>query len=352
LNLQNTKRVAHVPLALASPLSSSLSSAVCQVSLNRCKLLAPRAFLSHTSHLNSIASHLNSIASHILRCLTSHRISSPHIVTPLAASPHRRRLTLGSRATYAAFVPILRTLLLTTVAPSGPIRLQSLRQQQHLQVSCLACIRAVAPKCLTLPQVALPLVHAGPLLPPSPQCFGRLALAVATSAFVSPKPCLKCPAWLAQCADSAPKLLAARRLSHPSLTSSRPHLAPSRPRSLHFYGPSLQVTALAPVASSHPISFAPCSCHFLSSLMKSTYYDCDASAFMLSSFSEIIVRAIANCTEPLAHHSPPPPSSASRCMYTEKRFLLLKKKQPSCSATLLMTRFIQRAVGSTCKRFF
>jgi hypothetical protein len=39
--------------------------------------------------------------------------------------------------------------------------------------------------------------------------------------------------------------------------------------------------------------------------MKSTYYDCDTSAFMLFSFSEIFVRAIANCTEPLAHHSPP-----------------------------------------------
>lgn len=141
------------PLALASPLSSSLSSGLPSQS-QPVQAVAPRAFLSHTSHLNSIASHLNSIASHILRCLTSHRISSPQIVTPLSASPHRRRLTLGGRATYAAFAPILLTLLLTNVAPSGPICLQSLRQQQHSQVSCLARIRAVAPECLTLPQVA------------------------------------------------------------------------------------------------------------------------------------------------------------------------------------------------------
>ena len=99
------------PLALASPRSSSLS-AVCPLSLlTWCNLLAPpaRAFLSPTTHLNSIASYLLH--------LTSHRISSTHIGTHLTASPAAPN---GGRPTPAAIAPMPLTLLQTTVAQADP----------------------------------------------------------------------------------------------------------------------------------------------------------------------------------------------------------------------------------------
>jgi hypothetical protein len=101
------------PLALAASLLIALRGLS--------NLLAPpaRAFLSPTTHLNSIASHL-------LR-LTSHRISSTHIGTHLTASPAAPN---GGRPTpvcpHASHAPA------DYRGPSGSIRLQALWQQQYL----------------------------------------------------------------------------------------------------------------------------------------------------------------------------------------------------------------------------
>jgi hypothetical protein len=126
-------------------------------------------------------------------------------------------------------------------------------------VSRLSRSCAVAPKCLTLPQVASPLAHPGPFPPPGPQCFGRLALAVATSTGIRfPTALLKVPCLARPVHSQAPhRASALAPLAH-IVSPPSCSVAPTR-RSSHFYGqvvsyrrqhirhPSLQVSALAPL---------------------------------------------------------------------------------------------------------